>query len=156
MACPCTRRPGPGSSELYCPVGSGLSGSGRVTVDGVGVGLGFVYIDVPPGALPFDTTFIARETTIPPPIDYVDFSPITIVAPYIATLAPVKITIMTVMNAPGVPRANVALYVAKDQYSPYTRVADSVFDSGVVHASVNQLGAFFAGYPKTADQANCP
>ena len=107
-------------------------------------------------ALPFDTTFIVRETKIPPPVEYVDFSPVTIVAPFIATLSPVKITIGNVTNAPGVPRAGLALYAAKDQYSPFTRVADSQFDNGLVRASVSQLGAFFVGYPKSADQADCP
>ena len=107
-------------------------------------------------ALPFETTFIVHETKIPPPVDYVDFSPITVVAPFIATLSPVKVTIGNVTNAPGVSRAGVALYAAKDQYSPFTRVADSQFDNNVVRGSVSQLGAFFVGYPKSADQANCP
>jgi hypothetical protein len=113
-------------------------------------------IDVPRGALPFETTFIFRETKIPPPLDFVDFSPVIIVAPFIATLSPVKLTIGNVTNAPGVPRTNVSLYAAKDQYSPYTRVAESRFENGVMHAWVSQLGAFVVGYPKSADQANCP
>jgi len=156
IACPCTRRPGPGSSSDYCGLGSDITGLGKITVDGGQRGLGFFTIDVPPGALLFDTTFIVHETKIPPPVDYVDFSPIIVVAPFIATLSPVKLTIGNVTNAPGVPRTNVSLYAAKDQYSPYTRVADSKFENGEVRASVSELGAFFVGYPKSADQANCP
>jgi hypothetical protein len=153
-ACPCTRRPG--SSALYCPIGSDGSSFGKITTDGGGVGLGSFFILVPRMALPSMTTFVVHETTIPPPVDYVDFSPITVVAPQIATLAPVTVTIKNVMNAPGVPRTAVAIYAAKDQYSPFTRVEDSRFENDVVRGSVSQIGAYFAGYPKSADQANCP
>jgi len=128
---------------------------GTVNMNGAGVGVGSFEIFVPSTALPTATTFIVTETMIPPPVDYVDFSPIYVVAPFITTRLPAKVTI-AVKNEPWVPRANLSIYAAKDQFSPFTRVADSATSAAGVTGSVTELGAFFAGYPKSADQMNCP
>jgi hypothetical protein len=136
-------------------MGSGTSTLGRMDVNGGGVAVGFFSIDLPPMSLPSATTFIFHETTIPPPVEYVDFSPILVIAPFVTLRSPAKIT-LTVRNEPDVPLTNVSIYAAKDQFSPFTRVADSSVEGGVVRGSVTELGAFFAGYPKSADQKDCP
>ena len=136
-------------------MGSGLSGMGRISTAGGGVGIGSITIEVPPMSLPATTNFIVMETMIPPPVELVDFSPIFVVAPHVSLSVPSKITIRF-SNLGSVPRTNLAIYAADDQYSPFNRVDDSKVEGDVVRASVTRFGAFLAGYPKSADQMSCP
>ena len=162
MDCPCTRRPGIGNC-FRCPMGAGESlsavvdartGGGFQLRAQQGAGVPF-FINIPAMALTTDTKVTVSETAIPPPIDYVDYSPVYVLEPFISTLRPMKL-IVPYSNKSGDVPASLSIYFANDPSGPFSRVEDSYVNAGFMEGSITRFGALFVGYPKTAEQLNCP
>jgi hypothetical protein len=162
--CPCTRRPGPGTS-IRCPVGVGQATTmtigpegGKIFLDGQqrrATGVPF-SVEVPPTALDTATPITVMETTIPPPSDFIDYSPIYYLQPVnVMTTIPMPITIGW-SNKDGTVGGDLAVYAGPDGTGPFVRVPDSYLNAGFMQASIKQFGAFFVGYPRRPDQAVCP
>jgi hypothetical protein len=161
LDCPCTRRPGIGNCFI-CPMGKGQSnsaiGSARVGVSLVlyaqqGAGVPF-FLTVPPRALPSDVRITVTETTIAPPFDYVDYSPVYVIESSLPALLPMQLLVPYSNKSGDV--ANLAIYYASDPSGPFSRVADSNVSAGFIEGSISQFGALFVGYPKAPGQLSCP
>jgi hypothetical protein len=162
--CPCTRRPGSGNS-WQCPVGVGESTSmtigpagGKISLiaqQGKGSGVPF-SLDIPPTALAQDTVVTITETSLAPPADFIDSSPVYSVEPH-SLASSVRIRIVVPYgNLSGLPYGPLSVYTAPQWGDPFQPVADSYLNAGFMQASVTQFGFFFAGYPKTSAHATCP
>jgi hypothetical protein len=161
LDCPCTRRPGVGNCFI-CPMGAGQfnsavinarSGGGLVLYAQQGAGVPF-YVAIPAMALATDVRVTVTETTIPPPIDYVDYSPVYVIESPIPTSRPLQL-LMPYSNKSG-DVANLSIYFASDPSGPFSRVANSAVSAGFIEGSISQFGALFVGYPKTPAHQSCP
>jgi hypothetical protein len=96
------------------------------------------------------------ETSIPPPSDFSDWSPVY-------ELLPGGVTTSSLM-ALKVPWGNkdgnvppITVYMAKDRNSPFTPLPDAYLNAGFSEASITEFGLFFVGVPKSAvGQTACP
>jgi hypothetical protein len=166
--CPCTRRSGAGTSFM-CPAGAGQSqamtigtAGGKVTLAGqeaTQTGVPF-SLTIPPGALASDTMITVTETSVSPPADFVDYSPIYLVQPAALTTTVALPIVIGWANKSGLsaggPSAPLAIYAAPDVAGPFTRLPDSYVNAGFMQGSIKAFGAFFSGYPKQPAQAGCP
>ena len=163
-ACPCTRRPGTGNS-WQCPAGVGESTSmtigpagGKISLvaqQGKGSGVPF-SLDIPPTALSQDTVVTITETSLAPPPDFIDYSPVYLVEPAsLASSVRIRISLPS-GNTSGMLASALSVYAAVQWGDPFERVADSYVNAGFMQASITQFGLFFAGSPKTPAQTNCP
>jgi hypothetical protein len=173
MACPCTRRPGAGNT-LECPMGLGEYVSwtigpsgGPVALQGrQGLASGVAAeFDFPPTAIATPTEIKLIETSIPPPPDLIDWSPVYLVEP-----AGLALTARTPFHLPdqnvalGPSAGGVAVSTSPTGlsvwFSPdgacFTPVADSYVNAGFMMGSTTQLGYFIVGVPRTAVTATCP
>jgi hypothetical protein len=161
LDCPCTRRPGMGNCFI-CPMGAGQSTSGVVDARTGGIiglyaqqGAGVPFnLTIPPRALATDVRVTVTETTIPPPIDYVDYSPVYVVESPIPTSLPMQLLMPYSNKSSDV--ANLSIYFASDPSGPFSRLAGSAVSAGFIEGSVSQFGALFVGYPRTPAQQSCP
>ncbi|MGO9288793.1 MAG: hypothetical protein ACLQIJ_08590 [Polyangia bacterium] len=171
-SCACTRRPGLGNSYL-CPMGAnqsvtatlGPTGGSIELVGQQGQSSGVPFqIDFPPGAFTQTVTLRLTETSVPPPPEYEDWSPVYLVEP--RGLALDKVAAVSVpFGSNGsfattgfiaIP-AGLGLYERDEfQSCSFTRLTDSYTNAGFEQASLFYLGYLFVGVPKTADQAACP
>ncbi len=147
---------------FICPMGAGESRSVDINARNVGVvglsaqqgaGVGF-YVTIPPRALATDAKVTITETTIPPPIDYIDYSPVYVLESSIPTSLPLQLVVPYSNKSSDV--ANLSIYFASDPSGPFSRVADSAVSAGFIEGSISQFGAFFVGSPKTPAQMSCP
>jgi hypothetical protein len=162
-ACGCTRRPGPANS-FQCPMGVGEEVI--MTLDATGgdvilqgrqgtQGGGPADIAFPPTALATSTTIALIETTIAPPTDLIDWSPVYRVEPLglvLGAATPVKVPMS---NLYGLQTEAVGVWFSPDG-TCFTRLSDSFASEGIVEASLHQLGYFIAAEQRSAQTADCP
>jgi hypothetical protein len=161
--CPCTRRPGQGNS-YKCPMGAGqtvtalIDASGGTLVlggqQGPASGVNF-QITFPPLALAGPTQISVTETSLPPPAELGDWSPVYLMEPVGLKLAKVA--------ALRIPWSNVdstvpplAIY-ERTPSGPcdFERLADSYTNAGFEQASLVQLGYVVVGTPIANLPASC-
>jgi hypothetical protein len=163
--CPCTRRPGPGHS-FQCAEGTGESSTatigpegGQLTLLGAqGKSSGVeVQINFPPGAVAEPTIVTLTETTIPPPKDLTDFSPVYLLEPrglVLAKLAPVRVPWGSAATSIG---RDLAIYErAETGTCEFTPLGDNYLNAGFNQGSIDHLGYFVVGLPRTSADAACP
>jgi hypothetical protein len=173
VACGCTRRPpGPSTTFFTCPPGTGDNASAtlgpqstvttQVTVEGQqGVASGVpASIEFAPGAVQSPTEVTLIETSIAPPVDIIDWSPVYAVEPLGLTLAvAAKIALpwsngTSGSNTVSVP-SDLAIWFSPDG-SCFTRLPSSTGNAGFDTGMISQLGYFIVGDPRTPAQASCP
>jgi hypothetical protein len=162
--CPCTRRPGQGNSYL-CPMGVGQTaylyigpGGGSISLHGQQSASSNVPfgLTIPPGALDADTLISVRETDLPPPSGFADWSPVYLVEPRGLLLHKVAgLQIPWSSNAMGViPK--IAIYARDENGScGFKSLVDSYTNAGFEQASLTEFGYLFVGVPSTIDPSTC-
>jgi hypothetical protein len=134
----------------------GPSGGGISLMGNQGAASGVpMELDFPVMALLNDTEITITETTIPPPFDYEDLSPVWRFDPLAVELH-AKVT----MNMPDSPDgSSVALspvvYWSADGCT-WSPLPDSYDNAGFMNASTPTLGYGFVGVQKPPAQASCP
>ena len=163
--CPCTRRPGPGNSYLC------LAGANEATSQTIGPAGGTLrligqqgsksevpfLLTVPPGALKTAVKITVTETDLPPPVGFVDFSPIYHLQP--DDLALQKIAALQIPQGTSgdtVPRELAVYRNPIANTCGFTKLGDSYLNAGFEQASLSHGGYLFVGIPKTEAQAMCP
>jgi hypothetical protein len=162
--CFCTRRPGPGASTV-CPAGLDELASAEIGRPGGVVALtgrqgawgGLqAVLTIPPNVLDRDLAISLRETSIPPPKEFVDWSPVYELGPACVNGTALMTLRLPYSNLGGTSGA-LALYFAKDAFSPFTPGAFRFTNDGrYLEADISQFGLFFVGFPKTGSQLSCP
>jgi hypothetical protein len=132
------------------PSGGSVELTGR---QGIGVA---VRLTVPPRAFDNDVEVTLVETSIPPPGDFSDWSPVYELLPAGVTTSSLMALRVPWGNKDGiVPPLNV--YMAKDRNSPFLPLSDAYLNAGFSEASITEFGLFFVGVPKSAvGQTACP
>ncbi len=164
VACPCSRRPGANNSSM-CAIGLGETmtrvvgpGGGDLSLHGQqGASSGVDFrIDILPESLSEDVEVQITETTDPPPVDLVDYSPIYRVEPTdVGAQFPIDLTIPYGGND-GIIPATLAIYVATHSAGPFEALPDSYINAGFLQGSTTRFGVFLAGSTRTPDLAGCP
>jgi hypothetical protein len=165
--CGCTRRPGSSGAYFQCPPGIGNNAS--VTLDpqstadtdlklegrqGPASGVA-ATIYFAPGAVQTPTVVTLIETSIAPPNDILDWSPVYAAEPLGLTLgtgAGLELPWSNTLNA--VPR-DLAVWFSPDG-SCFTPLPSSYTNAGFDQATITQLGYFIVGNPRTSATAACP
>ncbi len=162
VACGCTRRPGAGTSK-DCPAGGGESasltmgpGGGTLPLQGQqGLTSGVVAeLTLPGGAMATTTDVTLTETTIAPPENVLDGSPVYLAGPAGLTLtgrASLQLPYSGVDGSMGA----VTLWFSPDG-TCYVPVPDSSVGAGSVQGTITQLGYVLVGVVRTAATASCP
>ncbi len=161
-SCGCTRRPGSGNS-WQCPEGIGEMvtssvgpGGGTISIEGrQGPASGVAAaIDIPPNAIAEPTDITLIETAIPPPHDFLDWSPVYRVEPLgfaLATPAPIRLPWQNLSGT--VPTLGI-------WYSPdgscFSRLTDSYTNAGFEQASISRFGYFLVAAQRSAPTDSCP
>jgi hypothetical protein len=162
-SCGCSRRPtAPGNFE--CPAGVGESVSEVVGPSGATLQLaGRMFttagvdaqIAIPPTAIATSTTVTLTETSIPPPHDFLDWSPVYRIDPVgfqLAARAPVQ---FPWSNLSGVVPQRLSIWFSPDG-SCFTPLADNYVNAGFNMGSTTQLGYFIVAVERTASTSSCP
>jgi hypothetical protein len=154
--CPCSRRPG-GDYSFQCPMGTGQSASadigrmgGTVSLSGTPSTKGVpCRLDIPANALSQLVTVTITETDIPPPLGYIDESPIyAIDSPGgLALASPARLTIPFQSDQSSVSN-QLAIYLSTDGKT-FTRLSVLLVNAGFVQGLLRGTGLVFAGYPAT-------
>jgi hypothetical protein len=162
--CFCTRRSGPGASPV-CPAGLDELASAEIGRPGGVVALtgrqgtwsGLqAVLTIPPNALDRDLAISLRETSIPPPKEFVDWSPVYELGPACVNGSALMKLQLPYSNFGGTSGA-LALYYAKDGVSPFKPAPFKFTNDGrYLEAEIPQFGLFFVGFPKTGSQLSCP
>jgi hypothetical protein len=162
FVCGCTRRPGAGNSSL-CPAGVGEYVSmdigpagGTIAIAGrqgpeTGVDASLAF---PPTALAQPTTILLTETAIPPPSDFLDWSPVYKVEPLNLDLAAATPVQFPWGNLGGVV-PDLAIWFSPDG-SCFTRLPDSHTNAGFEMGSTRKLGYFLVAAARSPSTATCP
>ncbi len=161
-SCGCTRRPGAGTS-FQCPAGVGEesvatigAAGGTVSIAGrQGAASGVdAAIDFPPTALEAPTEVALIETAIPPPLDFLDWSPVYRVEPLGFTLAAPAPIRLPWSNLSGIV-SGLSIWFSPDG-GCFSRLPDSYTNAGFEQGSITQLGYFVVAAERTASTATCP
>jgi hypothetical protein len=155
-SCGCSRRPD-ATPTFACPPGDGSSTSALIGAAGGTLRLAGVATDVtfPPGAFSTPTNAAFTETTIPPPYDILDWSPVFRIEPAGVTLAvPARIEIPWQNNSGAVP-AGLTLWYSPDG-SCFSPVPGAYENAGFFQAATTTLGYFIAGVARDSSTASCP
>jgi hypothetical protein len=145
-----TLGPGGGSIELVGQQGKSSGVSFR--------------LDFPPGAVEQGTTVRLTETSVPPPAEFEDWSPVYLIEPRGLLLRKV-VAVSVPMGSNGSFGSSgsislgreLALY-QRDEFTScaFSRLPDSYGNAGFEQASLTFLGYLFVGMPKSGDKATCP
>jgi hypothetical protein len=164
-SCPCTRRPGEGNSFM-CRMGVNESmtftigpGGGYVIIHGrQGTPSNIPFaLNIPPTALPGEVSIKVTETNLPPPGDFVDFSPVYRIEPTtLAFSVPVEVQIPWSSTLTLVPAQLAIYWSAPDSDTTFVKVPDSSVGAGVIRGSTRGGGYAFVGVPKGTAFAGCP
>jgi hypothetical protein len=121
-------------------------------------------LDFPPGAVEQATTVRLTETSVPPPAEFEDWSPVYLVEPRGLLLRRVVALVVPMSSngsfassgVVGVPR-EIGIY-ERDEFTTcvFARLPDSYTNAGFEQASLTYLGYLFVGAPKSADKSACP
>jgi hypothetical protein len=112
-------------------------------------------ISIPPTAIATTTTVTLTETAIPPPHDFLDWSPVYRIDPVglaLAARAPVQ---FPWSNLSGSVAGGLAIWFSPDG-SCFTPLADSYVNAGFNMASTTQLGYFIVAAARSPSAASCP
>lgn len=156
VACGCSRRPD-ATPTFACAPGDGSSASSLIGADGGTLRLAGPVTDVtfPPGAFAAPTTASFTETTIPPPYDILDWSPVYRIEPMGVTLAvPARLEIPW-QNSSGAVPAGLTLWYSPDG-SCFTPVPGAYENAGFFQAATTTLGYFVSGVARDSSTASCP
>ena len=111
-------------------------------------------LTIPPKAFDQEVTVTLTETSIPPPKEFFDWSPVYELQP--AGLATSSLMVLRLPWANRIGTAGITIYYAKDRNSPFTALSDVRNNAGFADAGITAFGLFFVGVPKSAEQASCP
>lgn len=161
-ACACTRRPGDGNSFL-CPWGEAITVSTQIGPDGGSLMLSGtestfgvpVELRIPRGALEETVTISITETSIAPPDDLNDWSPLYRFEPADLTfLRPVELR-MPWSGLSGFVPQNLSIYFSSEAGGScdMAPLSDNYVNAGFNHGSLQHLGWAIVGLPK---QDGCP
>jgi hypothetical protein len=162
--CPCTRRPGAAFSP-QCPVGIGESTWAIIGPNGGIVALmgrqaiasgALTELVVPTRTLDAAVAVTIAETSIPPPKEYIDWSPVYEVGPACIKPAYVMRLRLPHSNRSGLDTNGLTVYYAKDRNSIFVPVPNSYVNAGFSEVGIAAAGLFFVGTPKPPEQAACP
>jgi hypothetical protein len=162
--CNCTRRPGPGQS-FACAVGANESASAEIGPEGgtlmlmgqQGKSSGVAFsIDFPPGAFATATMVKVTETSLPPPHELIDYSPVYLVEPFGVWLAKLAAVRVPWGSTSGVTANGLAIYERDETTCAFAPLGDSYVNAGFNQGSIAHLGYLLAGAPRTAAGASCP
>lgn len=161
--CGCTRRPAGAPNPFRCPRGLGEYVStvigpsgGSVEIQGrqyAATGIS-ARIDVPPTAIATPTTIVLTETAIPPPHDFVDWSPVYRVEPVGLALSSPTMIRFPSSNLGSVP-SDLALWFSADG-TCFTQVPDSFLNTDVAMGFTQTLGYYLVGVARSASTLACP
>ena len=112
-------------------------------------------LTIPPKAFDRDVTITLVETSIPPPKEFVDWSPIWEVLPSCLTSFSRMTLRLPYSNRDGLV-GPITIYHAKDRNSPFVPLPEVYGNAGFGDGAITEGGLFFVGYPKSPGQANCP
>jgi hypothetical protein len=160
--CPCTRRPGPGVS-IRCPAGAdestaaviGPAGGKLSLVGQQGIGVA-AQLTVAPNALACEVTVTLRETSIPPPKQFSDWSPVYEITPGSVRASSLMKLRLPWGNRDGFVPRELTIYRAKDASSPFLPLPDVQGNAGFSDAGITEFGFFFVGVLKSPAQSACP
>ncbi len=113
-----------------------------------------VDISFPPTALATQINVTLIETTIAPPADLIDWSPVYRVEPLglaLAASTPVKVPFSNF----ALQTDPLAIWFSPDG-SCFTRLSDSAANAGFVEASLHELGYFLVAEQRSDQTAGCP
>ena len=114
-------------------------------------------LTVSPKTFDKDVAVVIKETSIPPPANFTDWSPIFEIAPAcIRTSSLMKLKLPYGNKSGAHFPPGFTLYFAKDRNGPFTAVADAYHNAGFFDAGITDFGFFLIGAPKPPDQAGCP
>jgi hypothetical protein len=160
--CPCSRRPGVGNS-FQCAMGTDETNSATIGPEGglleihgqQGESSGASFLlKVPPNALPIEMTVQVTETSVAPPADLIDYSPVYLVEPTDVTAHfPMMLTV-PYGNSVSLP--SLAIYAADSVEGPFQPLPDSYTNAGFMQGSTMRLGAFVVAAPPNPTQVLCP
>jgi hypothetical protein len=160
--CGCTRRPGSGNS-FQCPMGVGEEVTvpigpqgGDVLFEGRQSAQSGPSVDIsfPPTALATQTNITLIETTIAPPADLIDWSPVYRVEPLGLTLG--ASTPLKVPFSNFAPQTEpLGIWFSPDG-TCFTRLSDSDANTNIVEASLHQLGYFLVAEQRADEASGCP
>jgi hypothetical protein len=159
--CRCSRRSD--APEAECPRGQGLQVAGVIGPDGGSIELGAEQgtaagvpfaLQFPMDAYATETTVVLTEMEEPPPEDFVDFSPLYLVA---ADAEPDGTVALQLPwgNRAGTVGGELSIYFRAHERADWERVPDSYVNAGFMQGSLVGLGFYFAGYPISAE-SQCP
>ncbi len=160
-ACGCSRRTG---NSSQCPAGAGASATasvgpsgGTVTLQGnQGTASGVTAeINIASGALSTDTAIGLVETSVAPPGDLLDWSPVYAVEPVGLALAQGSAIRFPWSNSLATTPRDLAVWFSPDGQC-FTRVPDSYTNAGFEQGTASQLGYFIVGSPRSSATATCP
>jgi hypothetical protein len=168
--CVCTRRPGSGS-YFDCPAGVGDNASLSLGPDGGTLSLngreGAVsgvpaQIDFAPDSVQTQTTVTLIETSIPPPADLVDWSPVYLVEPAGLVLAkPARLSLPDTNGSEATGEmqnlapSNMVIWFSVDG-ACFSPLADSLGNAGFMTGALSQSGYLMVGAPQNASTPTCP
>jgi hypothetical protein len=169
--CVCTRRPGHGGSYFECPAGVGDNASlplgpsgGTLTLSGREGAVSGVpaQIDFAPDSVQTPTTVTLIETSIPPPADLVDWSPVYLVEPAGLLLAtPARLSLPDTNSSDptgqmqNVAPSNITIWFSVDG-TCFSPLADSLGNAGFMTGALSQSGYLMVGAPQNASTPTCP
>ena len=146
---------------MKCPAGLDQSSAGVVGPAGGKVSLvtqqaGGCQLTVPPKAFDKEFEVVITETSIPPPQEFFDWSPIYEVQPIGVTSSSLMTLRLPWANRDGSVPRTIAVYHAKEKGGPFKMVSDFYINAGFTDAGITEFGYFFVGDLKSPAQAACP
>jgi hypothetical protein len=100
-----------------------------------------------PGALALPTAITVTETTIPPPVGFIDYSPVYRIDPPGLTFAGRVGIVVPSGNTDGSVGQGLSIEFSLDGSSAFSRIGDSYVNAGFLQGTLPSTGFVFAGYP---------
>jgi hypothetical protein len=112
-------------------------------------------LTVPPKAFDKEIAVTIIETSIPPPKEFFDWSPIYEVQPIGVTSSSLMKLRLPYGNRDG-SFSGLTMYYAKDKSGPFVPVPDFYINAGFSDAGITDFGFFFMGMRKLPAESACP
>jgi hypothetical protein len=145
---------------LRCPPGVDLFARAQIGPEGGKVslvgqqGVG-CHLTIPPKAFDTPLSVTITETSIPPPQEFFDWSPIYEVQPSGVASSSLMTLRLPWANRDGAI-SGLTVYHAREKNGPFTAVSDFYINAGFADAGVTELGFFFVGVLKSPAELSCP
>jgi len=150
---------------MRCPVGIDESSTadigpagGTVTLSGRQSAASGVAstLTIPPKVLDKVLPVTLTETSIPPPKEIFDWSPVYEVGPACAqAFSAMRLRLPTSNFEGGPPTTSLVIYYAKDRFSPFGSLGGVPINAGYVDAEISQFGLYLVGIPRSPSQWVC-